>query len=51
LSYKFTLAGKIERAVAAVVAEGKKVTKDINPVHYLSTDEMTDAILSKLETA
>jgi isocitrate dehydrogenase (NAD+) len=44
-------AGKIERAVAAVVAEGKKVTKDINPVNYVGTDEMTDAILNKLETA
>jgi isocitrate/isopropylmalate dehydrogenase len=41
---------KIERAVAAVLAEGKKVTKDINPVNYVSTDEMTDAILNKLDS-
>jgi isocitrate dehydrogenase (NAD+) len=41
---------RIEKAVAAVLAEGKKVTKDINPIHFVSTDEMTDAILEKLDT-
>jgi isocitrate dehydrogenase (NAD+) len=40
----------IEKAVAAVVAEGKSVTKDINSVHYVSTDEMTDAIINKLDS-
>jgi isocitrate dehydrogenase (NAD+) len=40
---------RIEKAVAAVLAEGKKVTKDINPVNYVSTDEMTEAILTKLD--
>jgi isocitrate dehydrogenase (NAD+) len=41
---------RIEKAVAAVLAEGKKVTKDINPINYVSTDEMTDAILKKLDS-
>ena len=41
---------RIEKAVAAVLAEGKKVTKDINPINYVSTDEMTEAILKKLDT-
>jgi isocitrate dehydrogenase (NAD+) len=41
---------KIEKAVAAVVAEGKSVTKDINPINYVSTDEMTDAIINKLDS-
>jgi isocitrate dehydrogenase (NAD+) len=40
---------RIEKAVAAVLAEGKKVTKDINPVHFVGTDEMTDAIMEKLD--
>ncbi|MDR3611395.1 MAG: isocitrate/isopropylmalate family dehydrogenase [Ignavibacteriaceae bacterium] len=41
---------RIEKAVAAVVAEGKKVTKDINPVNFVSTDEMTEAIMKKLDS-
>ncbi len=41
-------AASIERAVRAVLLEGKKVTRDVNPKMYCGTDEMADAIISKL---
>ncbi len=41
-------AKKIEMAVAAVLQEGKAVTRDINPQSYVGTHEMADAIISKL---
>ncbi len=41
-------AARIEMAVGAVVKEGKKVTKDLNPASSTSTDEMADAIIEKL---
>jgi isocitrate dehydrogenase (NAD+) len=41
-------AGKIEKAVADVVAEGKFVTHDLNPDHPVGTREMGDAIIRKL---
>lgn len=42
-------AQRIERAVAAVIAEGKYVTKDINPLNYVGTKELTNAILKELD--
>ncbi|MDP4172640.1 MAG: isocitrate/isopropylmalate family dehydrogenase [Bacteroidota bacterium] len=42
-------AQRIERAVASVIAEGKYVTKDINPLNYVGTKELTNAILKKLD--
>ncbi len=39
---------RIEKAVAAVLKEGKKVTRDLNPRSAVTTTEMTDAIIKKL---
>lgn len=41
-------ASKIERAVEAVVREGKHVTRDLNPASTVSTQEMTDAMLTHI---
>ncbi len=41
-------ARRIEKAVASVIKEGKRVTKDINPDQPVSTDEMADAIIESL---
>jgi len=41
-------AQRIERAVAAVIKDGRKVTKDLNPGNPVSTDEMADAIIGRL---
>ena len=41
-------AGRIEGAVAGVIKEGKKVTRDLNPASTVTTDEMADAIIEKL---
>lgn len=41
---------QIEKAVAAVIKEGKKVTRDLNPSGGVSTEEMTGAIIDKLRT-
>lgn len=41
-------AGRIERAVAAVIKDGSKVTKDLNPDHPVTTDEMADAIIENI---
>ncbi|HXF99375.1 MAG TPA: isocitrate/isopropylmalate family dehydrogenase [Bacteroidota bacterium] len=41
-------ADRIETAVAAVLKEGKKVTRDLKPEGYVGTTEMTDAIIEKL---
>jgi isocitrate dehydrogenase (NAD+) len=40
-------ARKLEAAVAAVIAEGKSVTYDINPASPVGTKEMGDAIIAK----
>lgn len=40
---------RIEKAVANVIAEGKNVTRDINPQAYVGTRELTDAILRELD--
>jgi isocitrate dehydrogenase (NAD+) len=41
-------AKKISSAVAAVIKDGKNVTRDLNPVSPITTDEMADAIIGKL---
>jgi isocitrate dehydrogenase (NAD+) len=42
---------RIQNAIAAVVQEGKKVTRDLNPDHYVGTIEMTNAIIAKIAAA
>jgi len=42
-------AKRIEKAVAKVIEDGKYVTKDINPTKFVSTKEMTDAIIEELK--
>jgi len=42
-------AKKIESSVAKVIEEGKFVTKDINPVNHVGTNEITDAILREMD--
>ena len=44
-------AGRIEKAVAAVIKEGKYVTKDLNKAAYVGTTEMTGAIIRELGKA
>jgi isocitrate dehydrogenase (NAD+) len=41
-------AARVEKAVASVIKEGKKVTRDLNPSTPVSTDEMADAIIKNL---
>jgi isocitrate dehydrogenase (NAD+) len=41
--------GKIQRAIAEVIQEGKNVTRDLNSERYVGTIEMTDAIVQKIE--
>jgi isocitrate dehydrogenase (NAD+) len=41
-------ASKIQKAIAAIIQEGKKVTRDLNPDHYVGTIEMTNAIVEKI---
>ncbi|MCX6149853.1 MAG: isocitrate/isopropylmalate family dehydrogenase [Ignavibacteriales bacterium] len=42
-------AGKIEKAVAKVISDGMQVTKDINPINFVGTTKITDAIIRELE--
>lgn len=42
-------AAKIEKAVANVLAEGKFVTRDINPDNYVGTKEITDALIREID--
>jgi isocitrate dehydrogenase (NAD+) len=42
-------AERIESAVATVLEEGKKVTKDINPNNYVSTSEFAEEVIKKLK--
>jgi isocitrate dehydrogenase (NAD+) len=42
-------AGRIEKAVANVIKEGKFVTKDLNREKYVGTIEMTEAILKEID--
>lgn len=41
-------ANRIEKAVAEVIAEGRYVTRDLNPENYTGTKEITRAIIEKL---
>lgn len=41
-------ASKIQKAIAAIIQEGKKLTRDLNPHHYVGTIEMTNAIVEKI---
>jgi isocitrate dehydrogenase (NAD+) len=41
-------AQRIEKAVAAVIAEGKYVTRDINSINYVGTREFADAVIEKI---
>lgn len=43
-----TAADEIEKAVAAVLKEGKYVTRDLNSANYVGTTEMTNAIIKQL---
>jgi isocitrate dehydrogenase (NAD+) len=42
-------AKKVETAIANVIGDGKKVTKDINPGKYVNTEEFTDAVINELD--
>ncbi|MCL5268330.1 MAG: isocitrate/isopropylmalate family dehydrogenase [Bacteroidetes bacterium] len=41
-------AARIEGAVAGVIKEGKKITRDLSPASPVTTDQMADAIVEKL---
>lgn len=43
-----TAAERIGKAVAAVIKEGKRVTKDLNPKAGVTTTEVTNAIIEKM---
>lgn len=42
-------AKKVETAIANVIAEGKNVTRDINPEKFVNTDEFADAVTRELD--
>jgi isocitrate dehydrogenase (NAD+) len=41
-------AGRIERAVATVIRDGHYVTRDLNPVTFVGTDEMASRIVEEM---
>jgi len=43
-------AAKIQRAIADVLKEGKKVTRDLNPEKYVGTTEMVAAIVERIKS-
>lgn len=45
---EFDASKRIYEAVSSVVAEGKNVTRDLNPSNFVGTDKMTDAIIEKV---
>lgn len=45
---EFKAAERIQAAIAQVVKEGTHVTRDLNSEKYVSTTEMTDAIIGKI---
>ncbi len=45
---EFEAGKRIASAVASVIKEGKKVTRDLKPENPVGTDEMADAIMEKL---
>jgi isocitrate dehydrogenase (NAD+) len=44
-------ADKLEKAVAAVIAEGKNVTYDMKPANPVGTSQVADAVIEKLKGA
>ena len=44
-------AERIQNAVAAVVKDGKRVTRDLNPDQFVSTTEMANAIIEHIRAA
>lgn len=42
---------RLQRAIEAVVGEGKNVTRDLNPSAHVGTDKMTDAIVTAIENS
>ncbi len=46
---EFDAALRIEKAVASVIKKGEFVTRDINNEKFVSTIEMTDAIISEID--
>lgn len=42
-------AERIESAVRNVIKEGKRVTRDLNPASYVSTQEMAEAIIGEIQ--
>ncbi|HSD64306.1 MAG TPA: isocitrate/isopropylmalate family dehydrogenase [Ignavibacteriaceae bacterium] len=45
---EFDAAIKIKKALARVIEQGDKVTKDINPQKYVGTSEFADAVMEEL---
>ncbi len=45
---ELSAAEKIQRAIADVVKEGKRVTPDLRPDSSVTTDQMTDAIVERI---
>lgn len=44
-------AGKIRHAIEQVIKEGKNVTRDLNPDHYVTTTAMTAAIIENIQSS
>lgn len=42
-------AKRVEKALASVIAEGKSVTRDINSLNYIGTNEFAEAVIKKIE--
>lgn len=42
---------RLQKAIEAVVGEGKNVTRDLNPSAHVGTDKMTDAIVTAIENS
>lgn len=42
-------AGRLRRAIETVIAEGKKVTRDLNATAHVGADKMTDAVVNAIE--
>jgi isocitrate dehydrogenase (NAD+) len=47
---ELSAATRIQRAVADVIKEGKKVTRDLNAEKYVGTTEMTEAIVERIKS-
>jgi isocitrate dehydrogenase (NAD+) len=42
-------AKKVETAIANVIADGKFITRDINPEKYVGTDQFADSVIKELD--